>query len=777
LRKPAHNDHPSGLERFFPTAEAQPMALAVAMFVLAAIVIGWPWLSGRVTIPWDAKAHFQPQIQFLAQSLAKGQSPFWAPFVFSGHPQVADPQSMIFSPPFLALALIDAAPSLWAVDATVLAMVALGGVALMVFFRDQGWHWVGGLIAALAFSYGASMAWRIQHTGQVLSLAYLPIALVCLDRALARGSILYGVAAGIVAAVIVLGRDQVALLAIYLLAAFGLWRILSAPQPRAAVRASLLPLGAGAVCALAIVAVPVMLTAVLAQESNRVSIDYVGAARGSLHPALLLTLAMPDVFGAAGRMEDYWGPPSFAWPETGLFIAQNMGQLYIGAIPLLLLLTAAVRGQLWAPEIRFFACAAAVALLYALGWYTPVFRGLFALLPGVSFYRRPADATFLVGALAAILAGYGTHRLFRDRPADFVREQAIVAAATLALAASFAIALGLWLGRVPRLTLPLSAAAVSFAVAALALAWAKPNIAVRPLQVAAVLAGVTTVDLAYNNGPSSSTAQPPSMYEVLEPGTHNATIAILKSKVVADATRRDRIELAGLGFHWPNASLTHGLENTLGYNPVRLALYSAATGAEDHVGLPDQRQLAPLFPSYRSTLANLLGLRFIVTGAPIETIDPSLKPGDLPLVARTSNGYIYENPDALHRVLFATEARAADFTRMLGDGVWPAADLRSTVLLERPPAASTTPRRPGQARIVSYRNTEVILEADSADGGWVVLNDLWHPWWVAEIDGRAAEILRANVLFRAVAVPPGRHRVRFVFRPIAGAWAQLRKRQ
>ena len=62
------------------------------------------------------------------------------------------------------------------------------------------------------------MAWRIQHIGQVLSLAYLPIAMLCLDRALARGSILYGVAAGVVAACIVLGRDQVALLGVYLLA-------------------------------------------------------------------------------------------------------------------------------------------------------------------------------------------------------------------------------------------------------------------------------------------------------------------------------------------------------------------------------------------------------------------------------------------------------------------------------------------------------------------------------------------------------------------------------
>ena len=228
-------------------------------------------------------------------------------------------------------------------------------LALMLWFRDQGWHWAGGLIAALAFCYGASMAWRIQHIGQVLSLAYLPIAMLCLDRALARGSVLYGIAAGVVAAFIVLGRDQVALLAIYLLAAFALWRMLRPSEPRVAhARRALLPLGGGRRCALLLIAVPVLLTALLAEESNRPSIDYIGAARGSLHPALLLTSCMPDVFGAAGRMEDYWGPPSFAWPDTGLFIAQNMGQLYIGAIPLLLLLTAAVRGQLWAREIRFF---------------------------------------------------------------------------------------------------------------------------------------------------------------------------------------------------------------------------------------------------------------------------------------------------------------------------------------------------------------------------------------------------------------------------------------
>src|SRR5262245_22632928 len=127
LLGPATPHHPTGAARLLVAAATHPFRFSLAMFALAAILIGWPWLSGRVTIPWDAKAHFQPQIQFLAQSLARGEPPGWAPFVFSGHPQIADPQSMIFSPPFLALALIDGAPSLWAVDATVLAMVFLGG--------------------------------------------------------------------------------------------------------------------------------------------------------------------------------------------------------------------------------------------------------------------------------------------------------------------------------------------------------------------------------------------------------------------------------------------------------------------------------------------------------------------------------------------------------------------------------------------------------------------------------------------------------------------------
>ena len=317
----------------------------------------------------------------------------------------------------------------------------------MLWFRDQGWHWAGGLVAALVFCFGASMAWRIQHIGQVLSLAYLPLAMLCLDRALARKSILYGAAAGAVAACIVLGRDQVALLAIYLLIGLVAWRLLSTADPVAAARTSLPPLAAGAAVALVIIAVPVVLTALLAAESNRPSIDYVGAGRGSLHPALLLTAVAPEVFGASGRMEDYWGPPSFAWQGTGLFLAQNMGQLYIGAIPIVLLLMASLRGRLWAREVRFFTVAAGVALIYALGWYTPVFRLFYELVPGVDLYRRPADATFLIGALVAVLAGYSTHRLFEEPGAEVTRRHVMIVLGVIATAFEIAILIGWWFGR------------------------------------------------------------------------------------------------------------------------------------------------------------------------------------------------------------------------------------------------------------------------------------------------------------------------------------------
>ena len=117
---------------------------SIALFVLASIYLAWPWLSGQVTIPWDSKAGFQPQLSFLAHALHRGQSPFWTPNVFAGMPQIADPQSLIFSPPYLLLAALVAEPTFQQADAVAFAMLTLGGIGWMLYFRDRGWRAAGG---------------------------------------------------------------------------------------------------------------------------------------------------------------------------------------------------------------------------------------------------------------------------------------------------------------------------------------------------------------------------------------------------------------------------------------------------------------------------------------------------------------------------------------------------------------------------------------------------------------------------------------------------------
>jgi uncharacterized membrane protein YfhO len=55
----------------------------------------------------------------------------------------------------------------------------------------------------------------------------------------------------------------------------------------------------------------------------------------------------------------------------------------------------------------------------------------------------------------------------------------------------------------------------------------------------------------------------------------------------------------------------------------------------------------------------------------------------------------------------------------------------------------------------------------------LLLNDVWHPWWRASVDGVQTEILKANAIFRAVVVPSGDHVVRFSFHPFVGALREL----
>jgi hypothetical protein len=760
-----------------PPARAFPLAAAILVFAASCAVLARPWLSGAVTIPWDAKSQFLPQVRFLARALADGESPFWTPNVFAGWPQIADPQSLIFSPLHFLLAWFDPAPGFRAVDGVTFALLFLGGLGVILFFRDRGWHAAGALVAAIAFAFGGSANARLQHTGQIISLVYFPLTLWLLARALDRGSLSAALAAGVLGGVTAIGRDQVALIALYLLAGFVVAHWLDGAS-LARMRASLKPLAVAAVSGALVCAVPVVMSVLLALGSNRPQFGFADAGAGSLHPAHLLTLAFADLYGANDPAVDFWGPPSLPWSTVfgwpGLYLAQNVGQLYAGALVVVAVAFGLVSGTLWAREIRFFTVAAVLVLLYALGWYTPVFAGMYELLPGVKLFRRPADATFLLGALMAILAGYVTHRWLLGANPPVRRWQRAYVIALAVILIALAIALATSVGVMKAATIPVLTG-VGFAAAAVAVIALSRRWAARRIAASLVLAVFMTADLAWNNGPNESTGLPPARYDALRPNTANDTVALLEAGLAQNPERRDRVELAGIGYHWPNLGLIHGFDHVFGHNPLRLKPFFDATEVGDTVATPDQRRFSPLFPSYRSTLADLFGLRFVATGVPVEQIDASLPSGALAFVARTGDAYVYENPRALPRVLLVTGWRVADFQQLIRHGGWPDVDPTRTVLLEAAPAF---PSRDGSgiARLIRYANTEVVVEVEAPANGFLVLNDVWHPWWRATVDGRAADILKANVLFRAVAVPAGRHMVRFTFHPFAGTVREIARR-
>src|SRR5262249_3389220 len=166
---------------------------------------------------------------------------------------------------------------------------------------------------------------------------------------------------------------------------------------------------------------------------------------------------------------------------------------------------------------------------------------------------------------------------------------------------------------------------------------------VRPTAAAALLCAFIVFDLAWNNGPNESTGLPPSLYAALQPDGNDETVALLKAKLAATAAphRRDPVELIGIAYRWPDVGLAQGFDHLFGHNPLRLRNFARTTGVGDTVATPQQRAFAPLFPSYRSVMADLSGVRFIASGVPVEQIDRALAPGDLTFVARTKDAYVY----------------------------------------------------------------------------------------------------------------------------------------
>lgn len=126
---------------------------------------------------------------------------------------------------------------------------------------------------------------------------------------------------------------------------------------------------------------------------------------------------------------------------------------------------------------------------------------------------------------------------------------------------------------------------------------------------------------------------------------------------------------------------------------------------------------------------------------------------------------IYQNLAVLPRARIVYQAwAAADDEEALAILSDPAFDpSRETVLAGGSALASS---RPGSAAdIVAYEPEWIEVRAALAAPGYLVLADTYYPGWQVEVDGRPAEIVRADLTFRAVALEAGEHTVEFRFEP------------
>jgi Bacterial membrane protein YfhO len=66
--------------------------------------------------------------------------------------------------------------------------------------------------------------------------------------------------------------------------------------------------------------------------------------------------------------------------------------------------------------------------------------------------------------------------------------------------------------------------------------------------------------------------------------------------------------------------------------------------------------------------------------------------------------------------------------------------------------------------VVRYNSQRISLQTNNDQAGFLVLSEMYYRGWEALIDGVRAPVQRVNYSLRGVAVPPGNHRITFVFR-------------
>lgn len=754
------------------------------MVFAALVVIFFPTLATLQSLPAakDTLTFSYPAQVELARALRAGHFPLWSSNLNS--PLFAEGQGGFAHP--LALALFGLLPPAAAANLFLLLHVYAGLIFTYLLCRELGQSRGAAALAAPAFALGGFFLARMGIYTIITNGIWLPGLLWLGARYGRTGNLRWALAGALGGACALLaGQFQLASFAIvaatiYAAVKAGTWK------------RGLLGGAVFLIVPLALAAVQLVPTFELWRLSSRAADARPGDY--SFWPAQYLSLLLPDFFGRAphpafaplgeAQVNNYWGRGSF-WESA----------FYLGAAPLVL---AAV--GLAKKRRLFFLITGALALLFATGTYTPLFK-LYEVIPPFALFRAPSRLLIYAAMALAVAAGDGLDWFLNERKRFPVVVAAAALVAAVALAGAFRLSLPsleTYFHKIAHAKAEAAAAAnpaereawrdyytsrakgfyrdaghaaslrrratwiqfgfLAATLAVLALAYRYTGHA---RVAAAALFLITAADLYHYNRGLTPTVAAAAVNR--PPPVGAAFAAAAGERVYSSGYDLGAENQLGLGLIHENCHALWGYRLLV----PRASLKEAAAvnvfqGLEDLYNTPaapgGNRVPWPTAP--RLDAFSTYGIRYFVRLAPWYG-------GGVRALGRFGPYYAYDNEAAapparaVHSYVIARDDASA--WRWISDGL---VDTAATAVLAIPPADIKPQGGPPTAVTVARSSPmETVCRLNDSAASLLILNDLYYPGWEARIDGRPTPILRANIISRAVAVPAGEHVVSFKYRP------------
>jgi len=758
-----------------PSLRGKDVAPLAAMAVAVTLLLR-RLLQGEVFYYRDLHLQWVVQVEAFVRSIAAGSWPVWNPYVSWGQPLLAYANSQVFYPPTW-LNLVMQPWSYYALY--VPAHFLLSGWGLYLLCARLGTSRFAATLGALTWIIGGPFVSLVSLWNHLGGAAWVPWSAWAADRALARlrpGDVLvWGVT---IALPVLAGSPEMALAAVAAstIALRHVRRPALAGQARWAAAAAAFAMGIAAVQWL-----PAM---DLLRHSVRATAGTVGD-HWSVAPLGLLQCLLPARLDVLPLRDEV---------RAALFESREpyLPSLYLGlpAFGLALMALAARRRLAYGLGLM---AVAGIAL--ALGRHLPVLEAAQAVLPPLRVLRFPAKAMLLTAFAWSLLAALGFDRWLRrdgreGRGDGFARITVAVVAASAAGAALLArfgaeqwgaLLVTAEYTRRPfeAVLAPMAADLAGAAAMGLAMVVVVAAAGLRFEPRATLVIAIVAADLLIAHrdvvptGPREIYTQRPLALPYATPPDRSRVY----SYDYFEGGQAQR-HLGHPGYRTKYRFLEDWPTPWTGAAALRAALYPSVIGYWGLEGAYTRDALG-LFPSHLAVITWFLGaregtptfVRLLQMGAVARVVALHFEglEGLRPL-ARVPGlflepTFVFQVPEALARTYVVGGARIADAgaaLRLIDD---PEFDPRREVILPEGAPVPPPPDFAGTSRIVAWRPDQVTIEADLARAGFVVLVDTFDPSWRASLDGAPAEILRANVAFRAVRAPAGRHLIEMTCRP------------